>query len=79
MLFRQWIYKPTYEVLDEQDYVGIKIYCTGSLMTSDQKVRDYEETIEVIDDVEDIKFDRLHGLVIRAFDNWINSIEGSHD
>ena len=79
MLHRQWISKPSYEVLDEQNYAGIKIRCSGSLMNFDNDTRDYEETIEVIEDVEDINFEKLHGLVIKAFEKWVNKVEGSID
>lgn len=79
MLYRQWISKPTYEVLDEEGYNGIKIYCSGTLVNFDNDKRYYEKTIEVIEDVGNIKFDRLHGLVIKSFDNWVNEVEGSLD
>lgn len=78
MLFRQWVNKPSYElVTDDSD--ALIINCTGSLMTSDQQIRDYDENITIVDDQTGIPFYALHDELMTAFNEWVMQKEGGHD
>lgn len=78
MLYRDWVSKPHYEIVNTEDN-SLVIRCLGSLRTSDQNITDYDQNLEIVSDETGIPFRALHAELITAFEDWTTQKQEEHD